>query len=284
MVDTVPIPSAIPICLTGEKCLEECDESCYERHQCIPGTCQHYCRFRRLQSQGQSVKETGPTKSGNPEEHHCSYQTCKMECFFDGRLNHDCARFDDHKCDDKNTCHKACIKHHPPNHYGRVPGCVSATLLPPKNVRFPVLRIELITATGEKRLVSPLCRTCAQEKHNFASYVQCDHSDDERMINGCFTLSEVSFAINKQNYKLVHVSATFFYPRYTQNLFHSLLEHLSRTKITSSGFPSKTCDKNEKRDYVRHVKKTSGFSDIQLYEITHDPALRNICKFLMNSM
>ena len=283
-VDTVPIPSAIPVCLTGPQCLLVCDSSCLEKHKCVVGVCQRYCKLRRLQSQGMVIKETAQTKSGKEENHDCAYQSCQMECFFQGRKELDCGRFDDHVCEDKKNCHKVCTKHHPPSHFGRAPGCISATFLPPKDVRFPVLRIEVVTSSGEQRLVSTLCKTCAQEKRNFSSYVQCDHTDEQRMITGCFTLSEASVAMTEQNYKLIHVAAIFYYPRYQNNLFYSLLEHLSRTKITASGFPSKDLQKDQKQAYVRHLQKTSGFDDIELREITEDPALRNICKFLMNSM
>ena len=275
VVDTVPVPSAIPVCLTGSQCLEKCDSSCHSKHRCVIGKCQRYCKLKRRQSQGVTQPK---------EDHDCSKQSCQMECFFDGRNDLDCGRFDDHHCIDQVTCHQVCTKHHPIEHYGRAPGCISLTLLPPKNVRFPVLRIEVETFSGESRLVSTLCRTCALEKRNFSSYVECGHTDKERMITGCFTLSEVRMAITEQNYKVVHVSAVFYYPRYTNNLFYSLLEHLSRTKITASGFPSNELDGEHKRNYVTHLQKTSGFDDISLHEITQDPALRNICKFLMNSM
>ena len=279
-VETVPIPSAIPISLTGDQCLADCDDSCLKKHACVIGVCQRYCKLKRLQSQG----ITAETKNARNKNHDCSYQSCPMECFFQGRKELDCGRLDDHVCRDKQNCHQVCTRHHPPSHFGRAPGCISATFLPPKNVRFPVLRIEVATWSGEIRLVSTLCKTCAEEKQNFSSHVQCDHTDDQRMITGCFTLSEANTAMNEQNYKLIHVVAIFYYPRYQNSLFYSLLEHLSRTKITSSGFPSKNLQGPEKQVYVKHLQKTSGFDDITLHEITDDPALRNICKFLMNSM
>ena len=281
--EAVPIPAAAPIILVGKDCLTSCDEKCAnDIHICDSNSCPLYCKEKRLISQGKFVKETDPLLIEKNILHDCAYGSCTFVCFYQDRPDLACGRLDQHKCLDGINCQKLCTKHHPVDHFGKAPGVISASFIPPRNQRFPILRVEIETNDGEKRLVSTLCKKCAEEKRNFSSYVQCHHTDEERKITGTFVLSEVAFAINIQGYTVAHISSILFYPRYNNNNFRPILELLAKTKIMASGWPSDDMTEDRKIDYVNHLQETTGFSDITLNEVQNHPALRNISKLLMN--
>ncbi len=67
-------------------------------------------------------------------------------------------------------------------------GLVKFGVLPPKKLYAPIL-----PSTINKKLLFPLCRTCAEE---LTEYV-CHHNDKERSIYGTWCTVELDYAISK---------------------------------------------------------------------------------------
>ena len=206
-----------------------------------------------------------------------------------GFIKKQCGRVDDHVCDVGN-CHTTCLLHHPIEEYGNCPGVVYCKILPPQNIRFPILRVSVVTKSGEEKLVAPLCRTCAMTVDPFeGSSLKCNHSnDDDRALTGTFTLSEVSFAIKEQNYEMKEIYEVYYYPRYQLSLFHTIMGRLARLKIIKSGYPGGKKESEmtpeEKQDYVDKLKQETGFHDITVGDIVDDPAMRFVATLLMNAL
>jgi len=112
---------------------------------------------------------------------------CTKEC--DRDCIKKCSRRDKHVCKEAINCFKTCSNHFPPSDWCKLPGFCLVKILPPKDKRFPVLRMR-IKGDKSKKNFSTLCRTCAIEKNPFHGLSNCNHSDEERALFGEFTSSK----------------------------------------------------------------------------------------------
>lgn len=111
---------------------------------------------------------------------------CNAKC--NSKCDIKCRREDPHKCQEGVTCYLTCDVHHGPNEWGKLPGFALVKILPPKNQRFPILRMRL-AEKGDNvgKNFSTLCRTCALQNDPFEGVQTCKHTDDERALFGEFT-------------------------------------------------------------------------------------------------
>lgn len=160
--------------------------------------------------------------------HYQCFETCNSDC------NVECRRVDKHRCVEGQTCYKTCDVHYPPSVWGRLPGFALVKILPPKNQRFPALRLKLTKEEGSKNF-STLCRSCALMDFSLKGLRECSHTDDERCLVGEFTTAELCFAITEQGYQLQQVYETQFYPEYDLTMFQNLLKSFYMMKVASKG-------------------------------------------------
>lgn len=80
-----------------------------------------------------------------------------------------------------------------------------------------------------------MCRSCAQTKTAFELEIDCNHTDDQRMIESIFTAQELQYAVTEQNYKIIEIKKIVYYPKYSYNMFHTILEIFAKKKICSKG-------------------------------------------------
>ena len=80
-------------------------------------------------------------------------------------------------------------------------GFAKVTILPPRNLYFPVLPVRL-----DNKLIFPLCLNCARV-HN---QNRCTCTDEQRMLKGTWCTPEIQLAISKGNYNYVYVLQIFF--------------------------------------------------------------------------
>ena len=117
-------------------------------------------------------------------------------------------------------------------------GLISCKVLPPNNVMFPVLHINI-----RKKQMYPLCYTCAfKEKIGF-----CICSDEDRMIRGKWTSEEIKEAL-RQGYELVEVYQMVHYQERNQEMFPQYIKSLYVDKQEASGWPS-DCHTEEQKIY-----------------------------------
>lgn len=157
---------------------------------------------------------------------------CTEKCTLDCDIK--CRRMDSHICEENKTCYKTCNQHHPPSEWSKLPAFALVKILPPKNQRFPILRMKLSKSEGSKNF-STLCRTCAMEGSAFDGLKVCSHSAEERWIMGEFTTAELNYAIKEQGYKLLSVLEVQFYPHYDLTMFQNLLKSFYEMKVASKG-------------------------------------------------
>jgi len=109
---------------------------------------------------------------------------CNRGC--NSTCNKRCRREDAHVCEEGFTCYTTCDVHHGPSEWGKLPGVALVRILPPKDQRFPILRMRLKGETSEKNY-STLCFTCALQNSPFDGVKVCNHSDVDRALFGEFT-------------------------------------------------------------------------------------------------
>ena len=155
-------------------------------------------------------------------------ETCNPDCEVK------CRRTDKHVCSENVSCYRTCDTHHPPGEWSKLPGFALVKILPPRDQRFPILRLKLSKDQGSKNF-STLCRTCALEGSAFEGLKPCTHDDEERCITGEFSTAELHFAVREQGYKLLTVYEIQFYPHYDLTMFQNLLKSFYVMKVTSKG-------------------------------------------------
>ncbi|XP_070548905.1 uncharacterized protein [Ptychodera flava] len=80
-------------------------------------------------------------------------------------------------------------------------GLAKCRVLPPRKLYFPVLPLRV-----EKKLMFPLCRSCADHKQQSP----CEHNDEQRSFVGTWTTPELAKAVEK-GYKIVKVFEVWHY-------------------------------------------------------------------------
>lgn len=183
---------------------------------------------------------------------------CLQKCSINCQLR--CRRYDKHVCSENSTCYKTCDEHHGPDEWGKLPGFALVKMLPPKNERFPILRMKL-SDKQESKNFSTLCRTCALEGNIYEGLKVCTHNDEERCIEGEFTTAELKYAIEEQGYTILQIYEVQFYPEYSLTMFQNLLKSFYMMKVASKGKEKK------KKFSVDVFKPKSSVKNVQLFTL-----------------
>ena len=77
------------------------------------------------------------------------------------------------------------------------------------------------------RLLFPLCGACIEQSEPR----RCLHSENERILHGCWTNFELKFAVEKQNYKLLSVTERWTWDTWDDKLFEPMIKQFLRLKI-----------------------------------------------------
>lgn len=161
-----------------------------------------------------------------------------------------------------------------------VEGLIKCQILPPQKLKIPVLPAKI-----NSKLIFPLCRMCAEQQN----INKCSHNEQERALVGTWVSCEVKMAL-KHGYKILSKIEIWTYEttQYdpttkTGGLFTNYMKTFLKIKQESSGWPP-DCDTQEKKDaYVEMYEKTQ---DIKLdYDkILVNPSYRSLAKLCANSL
>ena len=168
-----------------------------------------------------------------------------------------------------NECRKIDLK--------TVMGLVICTVLPPRNLLFPVLPVRI-----EGKLIFPLCFACAKEKQQ-----ACNHVEMERYLCGTWTSVERNKAVEKK-YQIVEIFEIYDYKQRKQ-IFGEYVNTFLKIKQESSGVPKDCLHEdgriNERRldNFVKDFQRVEGVL-LEKEKIRKNPALRTIAKKLLNSL
>ena len=137
-------------------------------------------------------------------------------------------------------------------------GLIKCRVLPPRRLYHPVLPYR---SEKSKKLLFPLCRTCAEQSNQ----ERCTHSDDERALEGTWVTLEVQEA-QKLNYKIEKIEEVWHWAVQSEydpetksgGLFTSYIDTFLRIKQESSGYPSEDLSEEDKNEYVENYFQKEG--------------------------
>ena len=177
--------------------------------------------------------------------------------------------------------HELCMSECPPNRWPEYVGAASVRILPPRNCRFPILRCDILR-NKQMTQMAALCRSCA-ESASFLDGASCSHEEEkDRWLEGSFTLLELVYALEKQDYKLLEVYEIHYYEDHTTTFLEKFLEGCAFLKVVSEGFPTGVVTPQEKETHVQKLSQETGLN-ISVEDIMESPALRTGGKMAMNA-
>lgn len=161
----------------------------------------------------------------------------------------------------------------------KVEGLVKCDVLPPRDLYHPVLPYRM-----HNRLLFPLCRKCAEDM----CQNDCTHEEiKDRIISGTWVVDELRKAISK-GYKITKIHEIWQYET-TQydpvtdegGLFPLFVKVFSKYKTQASGFPKGIVTLEQKLKFISDFAEAEGVN-LDMDEIMSNPALRAICKLILN--
>jgi hypothetical protein len=159
-------------------------------------------------------------------------------------------------------------------------GLINCQLLPPKRLLFPVLPTRI-----DNKLLFVLCKTCGENKMK-----KCEHSEEERYIEGTWVTEEVKEAII-QGYVLIKIYSIWHYleketydPVLKQGgLFTGYINKFLKMKTEASGFPSHVTTEEQKRIYISNYELNEGVQ-LDIDNINTNAGMKAISKLFLNSL
>jgi hypothetical protein len=153
-------------------------------------------------------------------------------------------------------------------------GIVKCVVMPPRTLHAPVLPVH---AGPHKKLLFPLCRTCAE---NF-QVKPCTHSRDERALRGTWFSEELKLAV-KMGYRVLEVQTVWHFPEKTDKLFSPYVEKFYKMKLCSS--PLKFETEEEVHSFIKEILEREGIIINDPSEFRENPGLRQLAKLMLNNL
>jgi hypothetical protein len=153
-------------------------------------------------------------------------------------------------------------------------GIVKCTILPPKSLHVPVLPMH---AGREKKLLFPLCRTCAET----FQVKECSHSNDERAMCGTWFTEEVKLAV-EMGYEILKVHTVWHFPEKSDQMFSPYMKRFYKIKLCSSDL--KFQSEEEAWAFIRDILSKEGIKIRDPSEFRENPGLRQLAKLMLNNL
>jgi hypothetical protein len=115
-------------------------------------------------------------------------------------------------------------------------GSLLISILPPQNLMFPFLPYR--TKCGQT--VNTLCRMCAENLS-----LHCNHEEKDRILTGCYMISEVAFALTL-NYKIIKIYEAHVYEN-SKKILKNYMKMVNFYKMKHSDC-LKNCKTNTEKD------------------------------------
>jgi hypothetical protein len=153
-------------------------------------------------------------------------------------------------------------------------GIIKCTVVAPRDLYIPVLPMH---AGPTKKLLFPLCRSCAE----LFEEGKCEHSDEQRAIQGTWFSEEVKLAIEK-GYKLTAIHSVWHFAETSTELFAPYIGAFYKLKLLSSKIPYTT--EEEMLDFIEEVLRREKIIIDSPGDFKENPGLRQIAKLMLNNL
>ena len=149
----------------------------------------------------------------------------------------------------------------------RYRGFIQCTVAPPSKLLIPLLPYR----SPDKKLLFPLCRSCADE----GVHRSCTHSGKERHLHGVWTTVELTKAVDALGYRIVQVDEVYHWDSWSGDLFRGYMNTFFKVKEEASGYPP-NCDTPEKQAaYVEEVFAREGVR-LDPEAVKYNPGMRQV--------
>lgn len=160
---------------------------------------------------------------------------------------------------------------------GKYFGFAWATVLPPRDMRFPVLPYR---ARG--KLMFCLCRSCCENEATPWNRAPCAHSDQQRALTGVFVTAELDEAVSC-GYRIIDCTSVLHYEKQETGLFASYINTWLKIKQEKSGKPTHIETGEDMAKYVSDYEAREGIK-LDPSSIERNEGLRFISKLMLNSL
>ena len=150
-------------------------------------------------------------------------------------------------------------------------GFIKCKVNPPRGLYHPVLPQKILCGKS-KKLLFPLCRTCAETKQQ-----ECYHLKSERSFIGTWCTNEMQKALEK-GYKIEKIYEVWHFPETSCDLFKGYVSKFMKIKMESSKLSSRY---ESEEQFEKIVLERLG---IFLDKIEFNPGRRAIAKICLNSL
>ncbi|KAH7696057.1 hypothetical protein AAVH_36875, partial [Aphelenchoides avenae] len=160
-------------------------------------------------------------------------------------------------------------------------GLIKCIVSPPKRLFLPVLPFR-----DDKRLLFPLCRTCARESRTESAYglKQCNHTPEQREFVTTTTHFELQEAL-RRGYVVTRIIETWDYEKMDDTIFAGYIKEFMKIKVEASGWEKNGVDPDDeeaKQAFIDAYAKQGIFIDKEAVKL--NPGLRYIAKLCLNSL
>jgi hypothetical protein len=145
-------------------------------------------------------------------------------------------------------------------------------VLPPPGLFHPVLPYRT-----QGKLMFPLCKTCADT----CNQTPCDHSNNQRAIQGTWCHIELKKALEK-GYQILRLHEVWHFPETSSELFKEYIDTFLKIKQEASGYPNECFTEEQRQHYVNEYFEKSGIR-LDPHKIERNPGLRALAKLMLNS-
>ena len=154
-------------------------------------------------------------------------------------------------------------------------GFIKCKVNPPRGLYHPVLPQKILCGKS-KKLLFPLCRTCAETKQQ-----ECYHLKSERSFIGTWCTNEMQKALEK-GYKIEKIYEVWHFPETSCDLFKGYVSKFMKIKMESSELKTGPGFKYESEEqFKKIVLERLG---IYLESMKFNPGRRAIAKMCLNSL
>ncbi|XP_035228516.1 uncharacterized protein LOC118200665 [Stegodyphus dumicola] len=153
-------------------------------------------------------------------------------------------------------------------------GIIQCRVIPPRNLYLPVLPYRWC----RKKLMFPLCRTCAL----LQLQTPCTH---RRRASSCRNVGNggsQNWRKRKESYRVTHIYEVYHFQASSTSLFRSYIDLFLKIKQESSGWPSECVTEEARLKYIRQYEEREGVK-LDAGKISKNPGRRQVAKLALNS-
>ena len=112
--------------------------------------------------------------------------------------------------------------------------------------------------------------------------VECNHTDQERVLTGTWCSSELSKAV-ELGYQVQYIYEVWHFDETCQGLFKDYVNTWLKIKQEASGWPEENMTEQDKQTYIDNYFEQEGIQ-LEYNKIEKNPGLRTLAKMMLNSM